>query len=86
MVNGIFNTPPVQLVCVYGEARTKSSFPKGDITKTGFQIFAGNSYKHKTQEKAIPSKISPSENLMSTRWELMPFTALSQHLGSESIH
>lgn len=88
MVNGIFSTAPVQPgVCIVcGEPRTKSRFPKGEVTKQGCQVFAGNSFKHKIQEKTIPSKISPSENLMNRRWELMPLAAPSQHLGSESIH
>lgn len=73
MVNGISNIPAVQpgvcIACV--EVRTKSSFPKADMTKTGCQVFAGSSFKDKIQEKTIPSKIDPSENLMNRRWELM---------------
>lgn len=85
MVNSIFNTPPVQPgVCmVCRETRTKSSFSKQDVTKTGCQVFADISYKHKIQEKGIPSKIIPSENLVNRRLELTPLAALSQHLDSE---
>lgn len=55
------------------------------MAKPGCQIFAGNSFEDKIQEKTIPSKISAPENLMNRRWELMSLAALSQHLGSESI-
>lgn len=68
MVNGIFNTPVVQLVCIlFMERLEQKVLTKGDTTETGFQVFAGNSFKHKIQEKAIPSKIISSEHLMSRR-------------------
>lgn len=69
MVNGILSTPAVQpgVFIACGKARTKSSFPKGDMAKTGCQVYAGNSFKDKIQEKTIPPKINPSENLMNRR-------------------
>lgn len=83
IVSGVLNTLPSQLVyaCFSEDARTKSSFSKAD-----FEVFAGSSFKHKVQEKAISSKFIPSENLMSRSGELMPLAALSQHLVSELIH
>lgn len=67
MVNGTFNTPPVQLMCIlFMERLEQKVLTKGDTTETGFQVFAGNSFKHK-MEKAIPSKTISSEHLMSRR-------------------